>query len=157
MNNPDREKLFADAIDGRFPYADLQAAAALIAEARAISANAAFCVLYEISCPPHPREDHVTVERQRELLGIWADGFQHPLATPLLQCAATIIGDSPLATEQALRIMKDIGAFQGQNAALAIASAAAYVHDEELTRVDSLEELIRARWENEPHLAPGED
>ncbi len=52
MDTTNQEQAFSDKIDGKFPYSDASKAAALIAEARSISTNAEFCVLYEIISPP---------------------------------------------------------------------------------------------------------
>lgn len=66
MDITNQEQAFSDKIDCNFPYSDASKAVALIAEARSISTNAEFCVLYEIICPPAC--EGLSKHSQRELL-----------------------------------------------------------------------------------------
>src|SRR4051812_28752957 len=113
------EASFDATIDPAFPYDDDAKATSLIAEARAISLNAVFCVLEEIC--RRPQSAAVTRERQLELLARWSSGFEHDLKAPLARCARSLIQEEPLPWSEAVSIMEAIGQFDGQRAALSIA------------------------------------
>lgn len=71
MDIANQEQAFSDKIDCNFPYSDASKAAALIAEARSISTNAEFCVLYEIISPP--ASEGLPKHTQRQLLAAWIE------------------------------------------------------------------------------------
>ncbi|TCR78280.1 hypothetical protein [Rhizobium sp. BK376] len=151
MDNVKREQAFADSIDCRFPYSNLAAAAALIEEARSISVNAVFCIFYEIVCPPRSRRTELSRERQRELLFLLTQDFEHPLVDRLVEFAARIIEGRKIAANEAVGIIAEIGKFDGQYAALAAVSSLAYdALGEDFGALDALEDELRKKWDAMP-------
>jgi hypothetical protein len=110
---------FAAKIDCRFPYRDRASASALIAEGWSISLDAAFGVLHEIC--RKPKSSPVTRQRQHQLMDEWAARFDHPLREPLLRCARALTEKKPLAWEEAVSVMEEVGKFDAQFSALNIA------------------------------------
>lgn len=119
LHDPVREIPFESKIDAAFPYEDPPAASALIKHASAISLNAVFCVLDEISRCPDSKM--VSIDRQIELLNEWSGAFDHPLKAPLTRCATALITGSKLNWSEAVEIMEKVAAFEGQRAALSVA------------------------------------
>lgn len=113
-----RELPFQDLIDADFPYDQDEKALSIIKDARSISANATYIVLYEICCLPFPNV--ASKERQRELVRVWADGFEHPLKASMLRCAEHVIVGTALPLPDALAMIEEVGRFEGQRAALAL-------------------------------------
>ncbi len=145
LHDTEAEKSFTAPFDGRFPYNDLSAFQ-LIGQGWAISLNAAFCILHELCRPP--TQNHVSKERLRELMSEWATGPDHPLKAQLLRAAHALIADSPLAWREGVELMKCVGDYDGQRAALAIAYFASDSNsregDDTLTIVEA---EIRQNWE----------
>ncbi|MER8862576.1 hypothetical protein NKI19_02490 [Mesorhizobium sp. M0751] len=110
---------FELSIDARFPYSDAGAASAIIARGWSMSLNAAFCVLHELCRPPVGKA--VSKERLLELVEEWSLGPDHPLKQPMFRCARTLIRNEPLPWREASAVMQEIGHYDGQRAALAIA------------------------------------
>lgn len=142
-----QEQTFSDKIDGKFPYSDAFKAAALIAEARSISTNAEFCVLYEIISPP--ASEGLPKHIQRELLVSWNENAASPLAARIANLASQVIDDGKVSTEKALDEMHELAATEGQYAALAVISHLAYAGSEgvDCELIDALEQKIRMRWD----------
>lgn len=147
MDTTSHEQAFSDRIDCNFPYLDASKAAALIAEARSISSNADFCVLYEIVCPP--TSDRLPTQRQRELLAAWIENSGSTLAAPIADLARQVIDGGKVATEQALVAMHEIAAIEGQYAALAVVSHLAHAAGDgvDCEMIDTLEQQIRKQWD----------
>lgn len=145
MHNTDAEKRFIAPFDCCFPYDD-PSASQLIHQGWEISLNAAFCVLNELCRPPTPT--HVGRERLRELVAEWATGPDHPLKAPLLHAARALIEGTPLPWQEGVELMKHVGGYDGQRAALGIAYFASDCDtregDDALTLIDS---EIRESWE----------
>ena len=145
LQDPAAEKPFEGSIDARFPYGDASASA-LIRQGWAISLNAAFCVLDELCRPPYPR--NVSKERLRELVSEWAAGPDHPLKLPVLHAANALIDDTPLNWKEGVNLMRQVGRYDGQRAALGIVYFASCCNTPEgndaLTETDT---QIRAQWE----------
>ena len=141
------ERAFLAEFDFNFPYADTVAAKRLIERAQGISLNAVFCVLNEICRAPYPGV--VTQERQRELLELWRAGFEHPLKKPLERCAMALIEDVPLPWGESIEIMRLVGTYPAQRAALGIAyfSGGGDVDDD--ARAAELDGEIRHMWETQ--------
>lgn len=72
-----QEAAFIRKIDCAFPYTDFDMAEKLIEEACAISANAAFMVLFELSNPG--KGATYSLAQIRSLLTIWQGKISHPL------------------------------------------------------------------------------
>lgn len=140
---------FEASFDGTFPYEDGPKASALIEQGWAISLNAAFCVLYEICLLPSPEED-VSRERRHELVREWAAGPEHPLKAPLLRCAAALINCACLPWQEGIDLMRRVGEYPGQRAALGIAYFASDSEscegDRALTVVDN---EVRQGWDQQ--------
>ena len=145
LHNAAAEKPFEASFDGRFPYEDASAST-LIRQGWAISLNAAFCVLHELCRPPHPST--VSKERLRELLTEWAAGPDHPLKTPVLQAANALIHETPLDWQEGIELMRQVGSYDGQRAALSIVYFASDCDstegDKALTETD---DGIREHWD----------
>jgi hypothetical protein len=147
LHDAGAEEAFEASFDGRFPYENASASI-LICRGWEISLNAAFCVLHELCRPPHPRA--VSKERLRELVTEWAGGPDHPLKAPVLHAANALIDETALNWKEGVELMMQIGSYDGQRAALAIAYFASGCDspegDEALTETDA---SIRMQWEAE--------
>ena len=145
LHDAEAEKPFEVSFDARFPYEDASASA-LIREGWAISLNAAFCVLNELCRPPYSHT--VSKERQCELVAEWAAGPDHPLKAPLLHAAYALIEDKPLGWKKGVELMRQVGSYDGQRAALGIvyfaSSSDSEEGDEALTKTDI---EVREEWE----------
>lgn len=143
-----QEAEFLERLDARFPYADDAQAHALIAQGRALSANAAFAVLEEIARAP--RSVDVDPSRQRDLAAAWADGFDHVLKPQALECAEALIAHRPLPVARVAELIQVLAAHPGQWAALNLADFAAD-HDEPkgAAQVDALGQALRESWRAE--------
>lgn len=119
LHDADAEKPFEASFDARFPYDDRAAASSLIYQGWAISLNAAFCVLEELCRPPHSTS--VQKERLQELVSEWAAGSDHPLKAPLLDAARALIEEKPLPWRDGVELMRRVGQYDGQRAALNVA------------------------------------
>ena len=138
-------RAFYERIDCRFPYNDHLAASALIGEARSISTQAVFIMLHEICRAP--RGERVTQERQRELLGEWRAGFDHPLKDPLTRCAEALISGHGLPCSDCAQIMGLIAQHYGQYAALNIAQFAADDAEVSNTKLERVASYIKTTWQ----------
>lgn len=135
------ESEFLEAIDCRFPYADREAAQALVEEACGISANAAFAVVDEIVRPPRSAE--VAPEVQRDLLDALFARLEHPLVAVVRPLVELRLAGREATVSEGLAALRAIARHPGQYAALGIASLAADDRDGELDRAD---EAIRSAW-----------
>ena len=146
LHDPDAEPPFQASIDARFPYEDASASV-LIQQGWAISLNAAFCVLDEL-CRPPLTSGAVPKDRLRKLLAEWAAGPDHPLKLPVLRAARALIEGKSLDWQEGVELMKQVGSFDGQRAALGIAYFASDCDspegDEALTVTDT---EIREMWQ----------
>lgn len=113
------EAAFLDRIDGRFPYADLEAGLRLADEACAISANAGFALVDELARPPLGAMAPA-VERLAVLDRV-AARLEHPLAPAVLGLARRWIQGEEPSVDEAVALMRSIEAFPGQHAALSLA------------------------------------
>jgi hypothetical protein len=147
MDTTDQEQAFSDRIDCKFPYLDASKAAALIAEARSISTNAEFCVLYEIISPP--ASEGLPKQTQRELLAAWIENASSPLAARIADLASQVINGGKVPTETALDEMHKVAATEGQYAALAVVSHLGYAgnEDDDCELIDTLAQQVRMRWD----------
>ncbi|WP_312164347.1 hypothetical protein [Phenylobacterium sp.] len=141
------EKAFLAEFDFNFPYADTVAAKRLVERAQGISLNAVFCVLNEICRAPYPGV--VTRERQRELLELWRMGLDHPLKQSLERCAIALIDDAPLPWEESMEIMRLVGTYPAQRAALGIAYCSGGGEVDGDAQAHKLDGEIRRMWETQ--------
>jgi hypothetical protein len=146
MSITDKEQAFLDKFDCEFPYHDAAKAEALIFEARSISSNAAFCVLYEIVGPPASAK--LPKQTQRDLLAAWIGQSSFPLAAPIADFAKQVLNGEAVTLELGLVLMRKVAAVKGQYAALAVISHLAHqvTEEAEYGLIDTLEEEARARW-----------
>lgn len=112
------EKDFVDSIDCCFPYEDEEKWRELILQAKDISANAAFCLLYEIAMKP--QSSHVSAKRQLEIVEVWAAENLHPLAEQAIVAAKAIISGVSSPVPQVLEWMDSVQPFKDSFCALAI-------------------------------------
>ena len=145
LHDANAEKPFEANFDARFPY-ESDSASTLILHGWAISLNAAFCVLDELCRPPLSRS--VSKKRQLELVSEWAAGPDHPLKAPVLKAAHALIDVTPLDWRDGVNLMKHVGNYDGQRAALSIVYFASDCNspdgEEALTKTDA---LIREKWD----------
>lgn len=137
----DRQAAFQDRIDGQFPYDDPVEALTLILEARSIAPEASFAVLYEICIPP--RSARAGRGRLMELLGYWAQGFDHPLKPSLMHCAEALIDGRSITRAQGAAIIEQIASFPDAYNALSVAGAAARGDGDE---IDVLVQQVQKGW-----------
>lgn len=146
LHDPTTEPLFVDPIDARFPYDDKEQASTLIRDGQKISLNAAFCVLHEICRAP--QSNTVSKRRQLELLSEWTETVCHEIAAPVLKCARALIEGERLPWNEAVEIMEQIGSYDGQRAALAIAYFSGDCDtDEGDIALNDAQNRIRSRWD----------
>jgi hypothetical protein len=147
MSITDQEQIFLDKIDCNFPHQNALQAAALITEAWSLSSNAAFCVLYEIVCPPASEEVHK--QTQRELLAAWLENSALSLAAAVAEFAKQVLEGEVVSTAQTLQLMGKVASIRGQYAALAVVSHLAYqtAENADYVLIDALEQEIRDRWD----------
>jgi hypothetical protein len=145
LHDVDAEQPFAALIDAKFPYGDASASA-LIRQGWRISLNAAFCVLDELCRAPVSSD--VSKARLQELLAEWADGPDHVLKAHVLSAAQNLIDGNALAWREGVDLMRRIGEYDGQRAALGIAYFASECGSPEgdaaLSRANA---ETRARWD----------
>lgn len=145
LHDPEADEAFSDLIDAGFPY-NGPAATSLIRRGWAISLNAAFCVLHELCRPP--LGCGVTTTRLGELAEEWADVADHPLKAPVLSAARVLIEGRLVPWPDGISLMKRVGEFDGQRAALAIAYMASDEVDEEAAEaLARTEAAVRQHWE----------
>ncbi|MER9579639.1 hypothetical protein NKJ09_28870 [Mesorhizobium sp. M0189] len=145
LQDKSAEVPFELSIDARFPYADPNSASAVIAQGWSISLNAAFYVLHELCRPPVT--EAVSKERLLELVEEWSLGPDHPLKQPMLRCARALIQNEPLPWREASAVMQEIGHYDGQRAALAIAYFAGDSSTSEGdTALNNTDHRIRETW-----------
>jgi len=147
MDTTDQEQAFSERIDCKFPYLDASQAAALIAEARSISTNAEFCVLYEIISPP--ASEGLLKRTQRELLAAWIENASSPTAARIADLASQVINSGKVPLGAALDAIHKVAATERQYAALAVVSHLGYAGSDgnDCELIDTLEQQVRMRWD----------
>lgn len=136
-----REREFIESIDACFPYGDTRRAIALIDEACAISANAAFMVTHELARVP--RSKRVSADTLRELLAYLDTRLKHPLKDTVFPVVRTMIRGGRIPDEEVLALMDNIRAYPDQYNALSIVYFAAENGGDV---VDSAYESITQAW-----------
>jgi hypothetical protein len=146
LHDAEAEIPFEASFDARFPYDDETAASALIKRGWRISLNAAFCVLHELSRPPH--QESVSKERLRQLLTEWTAGPDHPLKAPVLRAAKILTEDEALDWREGAELMRRVGTYDGQRAALALVHFASDCDSPEGDKaLSALDAEIREHWD----------
>jgi hypothetical protein len=140
------EQEFVDSFDTKFPYSNKEAASALIQQGWALSPNAAFFVLHEICRPPRGVE--IETDSQHYFVSEWSEAGDHPLKPLLMGCAAALIDEVPMPWEKAVEAMQQIGAYDGQYAALSIAYFAGDSSSSEGDKaLEDTDAVIRRKWD----------
>lgn len=135
------EQDFISLIDCRFPYDDFTEAERLITVGAAISINAAFMVVEELTRVP--ASISVTTTRRLELLQLAGGHFEHPLKALILDIAEQVMRGSGLSLPQTIGGMHAVAAFPNQYCALSVVYSAA---DQPWEEIDRLYELIVEQW-----------
>jgi hypothetical protein len=110
------EQEFIESIDFSFPYEDKEKAIDLIAQGRAISANASFMVLHEIVRAP----SEVALETKERLYNYWCNGFSHELLEPVKEAASALLASNVISVYRAIELMREIEKHTDQYCALSI-------------------------------------
>jgi hypothetical protein len=80
-------------------------------------------------------------------LAEWTAGPEHPLKVPLLKCAELLINGKTLPWPDGVHLMQEIGKYDAQRAALAIAYFASDCDTEEGDdALNQINEEIRRAW-----------
>jgi hypothetical protein len=135
------ENEFINSIDCNFPYNDRGRVIGLIDQAKCISENAMFAVLEELCRPGHGTQ--VSKATLLELIDVWDDKNDHPLAEFVVSAARLTVNDTQRSVEEALALLEKIAPFTGLYAALCIASKSA---DDTDGVLDIRDEEIRLKW-----------
>ena len=110
------EQEFIESIDFSFPYEDKEKAIDLIAQGRAISANASFMVLHEIVRAPN----EVAQETKESLYHYWCNDFSHDLLDLVKEAASALLANKFISVTRAIEIMREIEKHTDQYCALSI-------------------------------------
>ena len=136
------EAEFIEAIDCRFPYDDEQLASALIDEACAISANAAYMVVHELARRPVGNE--ATDARCLQLLDLVDARFVHPAKERVLGVARRMVRRERVRFDECAAILRDVGRHRDQFNALAIVCIAG--EEGQMEAIQRLHDDIVADW-----------
>ena len=113
------ETEFYELIDCEFPYNNRERAIELIDLGISISANASFAVLHEL-CRPGMGTD-VTKETLLDLIAIWVEKVNHPLAISVVPVARMMAEGKEQPVDEAILLLLEIAPYEGLYAALNIA------------------------------------
>ena len=138
------EAEFVNSIDCNFPYNDRSMAVAMIDQGNKISDNAMFAVLDELCRPGHSAK--VTNNTLLELIDIWNDRAEHPLAEFIVPAARLMVKNTRWSVAKGITLLEQIAPFAGLYAALSIASESA---DDVDGILDAKGEKIRSDWDAE--------
>jgi hypothetical protein len=141
---PMTEEQFLKFIDCRsdWSHRDTHLWKILIDLGRAISVNAVFAVLDEISRPS--KSASVSVASQLELINYWCTGFDHPLAEEVSKVAFARVEGRYISIEHCLTLMETISHHPGAYAALNIVYFACESH--EAGAADRKRNEVTSRW-----------
>lgn len=145
LHDANAEKLFEASFDAHFPY-ESDSASTLIRQGWEISLNAAFCVLDELCRPP--QSCSVSKKRLLELVSEWTAGPDHLLKAPVLRAGCALIDSTPLDWRDGVGLMKQVGNYDGQRAALSIVYFASNCNSPEgAEALNETDALIREKWD----------
>jgi hypothetical protein len=134
------EITFLESIDCQFPYQDQARAIALVEQACAISPNAAFAVVDEISRPP--ANELVSIEFSTTLLSLIEQQLLHPLVPSIIGIARKLVLDQSIPVMESVLVMREVEQFPGQYSALSIAYFACDdvdgIADAEFNRINAI-------------------
>ena len=132
-----RESDFIASIECRFPYENRALAIEIASQACALSSNAAFAVVDEISRPPVGESS--LPEMSEEVLSLIEASLVHPLTTPILDLARRLVAGKVVSVPESLFVLRQVERFPGQYCALSVAYQACDdidgVADQEFNRI----------------------
>ena len=137
------ESTFIASIDCQFPYHDHTRAIALVEQACAISSNAAFAIVDELSRPP--ANELVSIEFSTELLSLVEQCLSHPLLHSIIGIARKRVLNQSISVMEGVSVMREIEQFPGQYSALSVAYFAC---DDVDDLADAEFNRIKAVWED---------
>ncbi len=135
---------FINSIDCKFPYQDHTRAIALVEQACAISPNAVFAVVDEISRPP--LNESISIEFSATLLSLVEQRLSHPLVLSIVGIARKLVLNQSIPVTESVLIMCEVEQFPGQYSALSVAYFACDdvegIADAEFNRINAVWEGI---------------
>ncbi len=134
------EEEFIESIDAKFPYEDEAKVSSLILQARGISSNAAFMVLYEIVCAP----TSVSSITKRQWFNQWSEGYHHRLVNPVREAAEAMLSGKDLSVDRVLELLLPFVNEPHQNYALKILKESCHDVDGEVAKKC---DQLRGAWE----------
>ncbi|WP_170763954.1 hypothetical protein [Ruegeria lacuscaerulensis] len=137
------EAEFSKSIDCAFPYANREKVIELVDVALSISTNAVFMVLEEICRPP--QSTGVAKETLSDLIDVWSERVDHPLARSVVPIARLMLEGTHLSVYEAEKAVRKIAPFEGQYSALNIAY---FSCDDTDGSVETVIHEVRGRWEH---------
>lgn len=141
----EREEDFIDAIDGSFPFDDLQECNRLITEAIQISPKAVFKVVQEICTIEEFQREDISDAELLSLLNEIKRKFEHPLKDMLLEVATKMVNGIELTSAEVLPKMEQVRKFPNLFPALWILTFSSYD-----TGVNEAKDNIYAEWNSLP-------
>ena len=139
------EEDFIRKIDASLPLDDYEACLGLIEEARSISLNASFNVLFEICNPPRGVKERVGREQVQKLLEAWFRSNEHPLADVVRPAAQALVNGDEMRLGAAIEMLEAVAPYPWQLNALAIP----YFASEYSEELDDRYEAIKDAWRKE--------
>ena len=133
---------FITAIDCRFPYDDQSAAHALIDEACAISADAAYMVVHELA--RRPGSSTTPDETCLALLDRLDRQLVHPAKSAVVAVARRMIRRESVALDELTNVMRVISRHAGQFNALALVTFAC--EDDDVAAVKAIHDQVVEGW-----------
>ena len=109
---------FAHLIDCSFPYSERERAIELVDVSRTVSMNATFMVLEEICRPPQNLV--VATKTLLELVNVWRERVDHPLANSIVPVARDLVQGKFLTDQDAGELLERVAEFADQYSALNI-------------------------------------
>ena len=155
MGEGSAEAEFVIKIDCQFPYADRERALALAAEGLAISAEAAFRVVYELCNVP--RDVDADLETRLAVLSVIETRLAHPLGKIILPIAKEVVEGRGFLAADRVALMRRIAPFRHQYAALQIALEARDPDEPFDEEPDRVYDEIVASWEAGARSRPNGD
>ena len=131
------ESDFIASIECRFPYENRAYAIEIATQACALSSNAAFAVVDEISRPPVGESS--PPELSEDVFSLVEASLAHPLTTPILALARKLVAGKLVSVTESLFVLRQVERFPGQYCALSVAYQACDdvdgVVDQEFNRI----------------------
>jgi hypothetical protein len=140
------EDEYIESIDASFPFSDEKQWRDVIEQGIAISDNAAFYPLYEISS--EPAGVRVDLSNLLKMVGYWSSRYSHPLKEIVLEAAYAAINGSDFSRGKILEYLDIISKYQGMYSAISVILCAGSEEDEEIeARCNEIYKKWKATWE----------